>query len=240
MGGGADFTNGMYQAIMQTAETIRKGEPQAKLDWSVLERDQILGLFRSYHPGALWTGEQLSLRYDLTGFRHLLDAGGGSGGVAIGLCESCQRLHATVLDLPTVVSATQQFVSESKVSDRIDVVAADLTAGIPEGTYDLAILRYVVQTKSPEQAKTLLTNVGRSLRPNGMILVVGSLVDDTRLYPEVDAAVRGLLMLNNYEGGHAYTESELRGWLVEAEFRDVAVEFEAIPDKSTVVTAHRA
>jgi len=138
------------------------------------------------------------------------------------------------------VSATQQFVSESKVSDRIDVVAADLTAGIPEGTYDLAILRYVVQTKSPEQAKTLLTNVGRSLRPNGMILVVGSLVDDTRLYPEVDAAVRGLLMLNNYEGGHAYTESELRGWLVEAEFRDVAVEFEAIPDKSTVVTAHRA
>ncbi len=239
MGGGADFTHGMYQAIMKTAETIRTGEPQAKLDWSALDDNQLLGLFRSYHPGALWTGEKLASMYDLKEFRHLLDAGGGSGGVAIGLCESCQYLHATVLDLPTVVPETRRFVSESNMSDRIDVAAADLTTDMPEEMYDLAVLRYVLQTKSPEHAKAILRNVCRSIQPKGMVLVVGSLVDDTRLHPKADASVRSLLMLNNYDDGQAYAENDLRGWLVGAGFSNVSVDFEAIPDKSTVVTARK-
>ncbi len=95
----------------------------------------------------------------------LADVGGGSGGMALALTEAYPHLRATVIDLPSVTPITQRFLAEAGVTDRVKVVAADVVNAPVPGTYDVAILRALLQVLSPEDALQALTTLGRRSIP---------------------------------------------------------------------------
>ena len=232
----SDFYSRRWNAVLQTAKTIRKGEPQAKLDFEALDEDKLFKLFSGYHPGAVAAGKELAKLYDFTGFKKLMDAGGGIGGLAIGLCESYQNLKGTIVDLADVMSISKQFISEAHMSDRINVIATDLIDSQPEGTYDVAVLRALIQTLSPDQAKSVLENIGKALEPGGSIYILGYVIDDTHLRPS--AFVHwNLHFLNIYDDGRAFTESEHREWLTDAGFSNISIEYETMPSSLSIVSA---
>lgn len=207
----------LYSATLLTSESIRTGIPQAKVDFATLSETERHAFFRGAHPGALAAGQQLAVTERFSRFRHLLDAAGGSGGLAIAACQECSRLQATVAELPTIKPTTETFVAEARMAERVQVIAADLVEAPPEGRFDVVVLRHFIQTLSTEQASRAIHNMALALEAGGAIYILGYVLDDDRLAPP-EAAAFNLAFVNLYEGGQAYTEEEYRGWLSAAGF----------------------
>ena len=237
IGGAHELLSELWSAVLHTAETIRTGKPQAKIDFDAMDEERLRAFLRGSHGGAVATGRMLAERLNLADCKHLADVGGGSGGLAIGACEASPGLRATVVDLPGTIKITKDFIGESAVAGRVGVNPADVTKERPEGTYDIAVLRYLIQVISAEQARRTIQHVGQTLEPGGRIAIVGRMLDDSRLSPP-EVVTFNLVFLNIYDDGVAYTEQEHRDWLAEAGFAEF--DRQALPDGSTMVTARKA
>ena len=145
--------------------------------------------------------------------------GGGRGGLAMGVAESCHQIEATVLELPEVAPATQRFIDEAGVGAHVRVVAANPVTGPVPGSYDVAVLRSFIQALSADYASRALKNIGLAMEPGGNIYILGRIIDDSRTSP-LEQVAFNLLFLNMYDGGQAYTEREHRDWLEQAGFVD--------------------
>ena len=236
MGGLSGFYNSLWHATLSTAESIRTGKPQAKLDWMSLPEDELFRFFSDQYPGSLCAGRQLAEKVDFAKFKHVLDAGGGTGGLSIGICGVCPDLQATVVDLPPVAPLSRRFISAAGLSHRIRPVATDLADSPPEGAYDVAVLRALLQVMSPDKVKKVLINISQAMEPESPIYIVGSVLDDSRLSPTASVAF-SLVFLNVYDDGHSYTEKEHRDWLLEAGFADISVEYNVMSDGLSIVSA---
>lgn len=166
----------------------------------------------------------------------MLDAGGGTGGVAAAICDKFPQIRATVADLPKVVKMAEQLIAENGLSDRIDASAADLCLEPPSGTYDVAIVRAVVQTLSKGQSQETLINVGRSMSSGGRIFIFGNVLENSRLAP-IAPVSNNLAFLNLYDAGGAYTEKEFHEMLSNADFTNISIEHDKMDDGMGMVMA---
>ena len=217
-------------ASLETAETIQTGVPQAKYDWTNMAEDELTALFEgmSAHDAAF--AHRLSAQYDFSQCRRLLDAGGGSGAFAIAMTQIHPHLTATIADLPKVTLITEKFVMDANASDAVKVVSADLTCDPIPGTYDVAILSSVIQTLSAEEARQVINNVGKVIKPGGWLYIFGGgMLENSRLSPK-SAVEWNLVFINTYDNGQSYTEDEHRVWLREAGFEDLQFR----PDEFTI------
>ncbi len=221
LGGTAEAYADLWSATLHTAASIRSGVPQAKHDFARMSADELRAFIRGIDAGAGATARRLHKDYPLAARRHLLDAGGGAGGLAIALCRLCPDLRATVAELPSVASIARESVAECGLAARVDVIETDLVAGPPPGRYDLATLRSVLQVLAPADAARVVTNVAAALAPGGEIYVVGRMLDDGRLSPPEAVAVN-VMFLNVYDAGQAWTEGEYRDWFSAAGLVDVS------------------
>lgn len=145
-------------------------------------------------------------------------------------------VKATVVYLPKVVQLAEHFIAEAGMSGRISVSSADLCSDSPEGKYDVAILRAVIQTLSKEQALMVLKYTRQSIAPGDRIFIFGSVLENSCLAPPASLAF-GLAFLNSYDHGKAYTEKEYLEMLVNAGFKDITIEHDALVDGMGIISA---
>ncbi len=238
MGGLSEFFNGLWNATLKTAESIQTNEPKAIHDWSTLSEEELIKYFHSQYPSSLRSGMQLAQKKDFSKTKRLIDVGGGSGGLSVGICNLHPKIEATVADLPQVVLISNQLISEAGLSDRINTIGVDLINSKLEGVYDVAVLRALIQVMKPKHAKKILKNVFQALEPGGHIYILGCILDNTRLSPTVAMAF-SLVFLNVYEEGGAYTEKQHHDWLKEAGFTDISIELIGMPDGGGIVSARK-
>jgi len=238
LGGTHELYTDMWSAALGVGRSIRADATQARHDWSAMADEDLAAIFRGLHGGALATGRQLVESGNLAGFRHLLDVGGGSGGLAIAACQACPTLRATVVDLPKIAAITRGFVAEAGLGDRVEVIAGDVLQHSPAGSYDVAVFRNLIQVLSRDQARQVLGNVGAKIEAGGTIYIVGHVLDDSRLAPP-NAVGINLVFLSIYDGGQSYTDGEHRAWLAEAGFGQVEVRYGAGPVGSTIIVARK-
>ncbi len=238
MGSREEFYSDIWQALLKTAATIRAGAPQHKHDFYAMSEEEMGAFFRGLHSYTVADGEYLAKTHDFSRFRHLLDVGAGSGGVTIGACQTCPELMATVVDLPRVMPVTRRFLAESPIAHRVKTAIVDVVAEPPEGTYDVAVIRALVQVLSIEDARAAVRNVARALAPGGTIFVAGLMLDDSRQSP-VNLVGQNLVFLNVYDDGLIYTEGEYRALLVDAELVDIEVQPRCMPGGFSLASAHK-
>lgn len=238
MGGSGGFYKLLWELGLKTAESIKTGEPQGKLDFHNLAEDELLGYFQKQVHHSLSGGREIAEKIDFSKFSRLLDAGGGTGGVSISICARYPHLKAIVADLPNVVKVATRFIAEKGLSERIDVWPADLSLESPTGVFDVAILRAVIQTISRAEAEATLKNVGRAMSPGGQIYIFGNVLNNTRLGPLISMAY-SLVFLNSYDHGQAYTEKEYHDMLILADFEDITVDYDLMDGMCLVAARKR-
>lgn len=238
MGSAHEHYTALWSAALGVAQSIRSGEPHARHDFDAMSESELGAFFRGLHAGAMATGRQLATAFKFDRFQSLLDVGGGSGGVAIAACQTCTSLRATVLELPKVAAIAETIVDAAGLRHRVEVVATDILQSPPEGTHDVAVLRYLLQVLSSDQARLALRNVGAALRSDGEMFIIAHVLDDARLSPAA-AVGMNLVFLSFYDDGRSYTEAEHRSWLEEAGFKDVSVLFGAGPSGASIVRARK-
>lgn len=239
IGSAHELYTDMWSAALGVAQSISSGEPHARHDFGAMSDSELGAFFRGLHGGAMATGRMLATAFEFDRFESLLDVGGGSGGVAIAACQNCGSLRATVLELPKVAAIAKTFVEAAGLPQRVDVVETDILNSPPDGTHDVAVLRYLLQVLAPDQARRALRNVGAALRPGGELFIIGHVLDDARQSPEA-AVGMNLVFLSLYSDGQSYTETEHRSWIEEAGFTDVSVLFGAGPNGASIVRARKA
>jgi SAM-dependent methyltransferase len=221
MGSVHELWQDIWQATLKTAESIRTGSPQAKHDFTQMSDPELEAFFRGLHAGALAAGRSLQAHFDFSGYRDLLDVGGGSGGIALALAAALPQLRVTIVDLDRVVPITRRFVAEAGLTDRVKAVAGDVTRAPVAGSFDAAVVRSLIQVLGENDAGAAIANIAKAVRPEGSIYIVGmGILDDSRVTPP-EAAAFNLVFLNVYENGKAYTESEHRAWLGAAGFEGI-------------------
>ncbi len=219
LGGAHGLYDELWGAAMLTEESLRAGAPRAKHDFANMDAAELESFYRGTHSGALNAGRTLAGLVDFSAARNLIDVGGGSGGVAMGLCEANPDLHATVADLPSVTPVTRAIVAEAGKADRISVLDADLVEMRPEGTFDAAVMRNLMQVLSADQNRRVLAHVGEAMTPGARVVIWGWMLDDDRHAP-FESAIHNLVFINFYDHGQAYTEAQHRDWLSDAGFVD--------------------
>ena len=235
-GGRQENFSNRWNDALHTAQSVRTGMAQTKLEFSEMSRDELESLLRGLHPSTLASGRNLVARYDFSSYLNLLDVGGGSGGLAIGITEACPDLRATVVDFPTVTPITQQFVAEAGAADRVHVMNGDAVNGPLTGSYDVAVLSSFIQVLSPDEAVRALANLSRVIEPGGEIYILGHVLDDSRVSP-LETVGFNLVFVNVYDGGQAYTEQEHRDWLTEAGFENI--ERVVLTNGNSILTARK-
>ena len=236
LGGRHAFYTARYQELLQTAASIRTGRPQAKLDFASMSPEALETYLRGLHPATMATGRALANRLDFSSLRHLLDVGGGSGGLSLAIAKVCPELRVTVIDLPSVTPVTQRILEEEGMVERSNVISGDVVRGPLTGVYDGAVLRAFLQVLSPDEARHTLDNLIRVLEPGSPIYILGQVLDDSRLSPSETVAFN-LVFINVYDEGRAYTEHEYRGWLTQAGF--TGIERVLLPGGESLISARK-
>lgn len=158
-------------------------------------------------------GSELADLAGVSGPARVLDVAGGSGIHAANLQAQGDGVAVTVLDLAAVEALVRSRHPE------LGFVAGDLHAerfGRPDGeSWDVVLLANVLHDWPAATAQALVARAAGLLRPGGALVVYEWLLDETRDGPP-DAALFALMMMVENEGGAAYTESEIGGWMTGA------------------------
>ena len=115
-------------------------------------------------------GEMLSA-HDFTQFGHIVDVGGGNGGLIAGLLAGCQHATGTLLDLEHVVAGAGEVLEQAGVSQRCKVVAGSFFDNVPAGG-DVYVLKSILHDWDDRAAQRILRNCRRAMGPGAKLLVV--------------------------------------------------------------------
>jgi cyclopropane fatty-acyl-phospholipid synthase-like methyltransferase len=210
----------LWSATMHTADSIRQGSPIAEHNFSKMTHDELRSFVTGLDAGASASARRLHKEFDMNRFQTLLDAGGGSGGLAIALSKLCPKIKITVGELGNVAPITKECIESEGLGEIIRAIEIDLTSYQPSSSFDAIVLRSVLQVMSPEDARSTMQNATKALNPNGEIFMLGRMLDDSRLSPKEAVAVN-VMFLNVYPSGQAYTESEYRSFFLEAGLENI-------------------
>lgn len=210
----------LWQAALQTADTVRTGIPQAEHDFTRMTPEEQSAYFRGLHPRALQSGRNFARSVDLSAYRSLLDVGCGSGGFVCGIAEANSQIDISATDLPAVLPIAHRFIAEAGHEDRIQLCATNVLNGPVTGSYDAVVLKNFLQVFSEGDARKILTHVQDAIAPRGHLYMLGDILENDRSAP-TDSVRINLGLINLYCGGQAYTIGEYETWLVEAGYAEV-------------------
>ncbi|MFD9061125.1 methyltransferase [Kitasatospora purpeofusca] len=218
-----------YPAWQHIVEALRTNRPYT---WTPgtqeslfdTEDPETLRLFWDcMHSLSTSTARALAEVYDFTPHTRLLDVGGGSGAYPVELCRRFSHLTATVFDLPHVGDLARRRIAEAKLDGTVDAVAGDFNRdpALPGG-YDVIVLSSVLHDWDEETGRALLRKCRAALPGGGVVLICELLLNDERTGPPA-AALMGMNMLVETEGGKNYSAAEYGAWLLDAGFSRVEV-----------------
>ena len=213
----------IWGSAVKTAETIRTGTPQEKFDYSSTSEEQLKEMFQSLRPIAYKAGEELAKKYDLSHYQSFVDVGGASGGLAVAVSDTYPHLEITVVDIPSVSPIAKQLIEIDEVTDKVHVMTANIVKNPLPETYDIAVLRALIQVLSPEDARSAIINMATSITSKGRIFILGHFMDNSKMSP-LEEVIWFLNNLNWDDEAGFYTEDNHINWLKEAGFVDIKIE----------------
>lgn len=191
---------------------------------------------RAMHAISVPPGNAWSSKLDLSGHRHMLDIGGGSGAHALMAVSNVPTLKATIFDLPTVCPVAEEFIARYGLGERVKTHPGDMWTD-PFPPADLHFYSHVYHGWRPEKCRFLSAKSFDALPPGGRIVVHEAIYDDADKTGPFTTAAFSMLMLGWGEG-EQYSGEEIRSFLEEAGFVDI----EIVPTFSyfSVVTGRKA
>jgi (2Fe-2S) ferredoxin/precorrin-6B methylase 2 len=150
----------------------------------------------------------------------LLDVGGGSAAYSIAFAQAQEKLHATVLDLPTVLPIAQGHIDAAGVASRVETRAGDLRRDPLGKGFTLVLISAICHMLGPEENQDLLRRSFEALDRGGRVVIQDFILEPDKTAPQ-QAALFALNMLVGTRAGSTYTYEEYSTWLREAGFQEV-------------------
>ncbi|REE94793.1 methyltransferase [Thermomonospora umbrina] len=147
------------------------------------------------------------------------DIGCADGSLLARLLTAHPHLRGIGFDLPAGVSGFRRTVARHGLEDRARFEAGDFRAG-PLPRADALLFAHILIDWDAETRHMLLAKAYRALPEGGTILIVDTLLEETRGPDSAAGLLVGLHMLVDQRGGPSYSAEECFDWLGKAGFRD--------------------
>ncbi len=220
-----------YLTWGKLADAVRQNKP---VSGSRRDEESIKFFTHAMHSTSVFSATILAQVVDLSGYRSLLDVGGGSGVNAIMFAEKYPNLQATVFDHRAVVEVAAEYISRSPAASRLSTTPGNYLESLPGG-HDAALLSNILHGEGAEDNRVLLKRVYEALDAPGIVIIADVLPNEERTGPAFPL-VFALNMLVNTERGDTYTDSQVRDFLKDAGFCEMnTISFDPAP--LSVVTA---
>lgn len=126
---------------------------------------------------------QLLDRYDVTGFRSIVDVGGGMGFILGPMLEAAPKAHGVLFDRPSVVAQAKEHLARRSLTDRVEFVSGDfLNDDIPSGG-DAYVLKGIMHDHSDDDSLRVLKNCRRVMAPGARMLAIEGVLPSDRPGP---------------------------------------------------------
>ncbi len=177
---------------------------------------------------------------DLSGVRHLMDVGGGTGAFIAAAGRAHPRLSMTLFDLPAVVAEAPERLARAGtgVAGRVRIVAGSFRDDpLPNGADAVSLVR-VLYDHGDETVRDLLARVFAALPPGGRLIVSEPMSGGDRPERAGDAYFAFYCMA--MRTGRVRSPAEIAALLAEAGFTRIARPTTHRRFVTSVVTAHKA
>jgi signal transduction histidine kinase len=114
--------------------------------------------------------------YDFSGFKKVVDVGGGHGRLLAGILKSAPSVRGVVFDRPSVVEGAKPILESFGVADRCEIIGGDFFDGIPAG--DAYLMKAIIHDWQDEDALKILNQVRKVIVPDGFLLLVETVVPE--------------------------------------------------------------
>ncbi|WP_445245425.1 methyltransferase [Microcoleus sp. OTE_8_concoct_300] len=149
---------------------------------------------------------------------HLLDAGGGSGALAIAIAAFNSQIQCTVMDLEPVCEIAQKNIAKYGLEKQITTVARDMFKEAWPGEPDGVLFGNVFHDWDLEHCYLLARRAFDVLKSGGKVLLHEMPLHDTKDGPLTVACLSAILLM--YEKGKQYTLKEIEEILSSVGFID--------------------
>jgi demethylspheroidene O-methyltransferase len=107
----------------------------------------------------------------LSGVRHLMDVGGGTGAFLAAVAAAVPSLQLTLFDLPAVAPAARGRFGALGINDRVTIVSGSFRDDpLPRGADAISLVR-VLYDHSDDTVRSLLRAVHAALPPGGRLII---------------------------------------------------------------------
>ena len=221
LGGQIDFyRENSYPNWTKLTQKLRAWQPGTGDEQASDDEDQSADTLPPQHNLALIVGRALGRVFDFSKYQRMLDVGGGTGAMSLGICEVNKNLQATVWDLAKVLETTEKFVTESRLSGRVKTVSGNFKEDALPAGYDCVLLANLLSVAAEETNRQFLKRVYEALPAGGVCLISGWILDDAGTAPEA-AVLFCLEDVINQVPDVERTETVYRKWLEAAGFINV-------------------
>jgi len=209
----------------QLADVLRSGQPVPRAVEGRSEAE-----LRAFICGmkdiSLRSSQEVVATLDLSGYKRLLDLGGGPATSAIIFCRHHPELNCVVFDLPEVVPIAEEEIAAAGLGKRITTLAGDyLATDSPDASsdigsgYDCVYISNIIHSLSPAETALLVGKSHAALDAGGTIILKDFFLADSRTEPAFGARF-SINMLVGTEGGKSYTWTETEQILTDSGFVD--------------------
>ncbi|MEW2353461.1 methyltransferase [Spirillospora sp. NPDC029432] len=108
--------------------------------------------------------------------RHVVDVGGGTGGMLAEILRAHPGVRGTLVDLPRTVARSGEVFAAAGVADRAAVSGQSFFDPLPAGA-DVYLLKSLLLDWPDEEAAELLGRCAEAAVPDGRVVVVGGVSD---------------------------------------------------------------
>lgn len=112
--------------------------------------------------------------FDYSQFRHVIDIGGGQGGLLAEILKRHPTVRGTLFDLPQVVRNRAEL-GEETFGERWTTVGGDFFQSVPRGG-DVYVLKRIIHDWSDGQCVHILRRCREAMRSDARLLVVDAVV----------------------------------------------------------------
>lgn len=161
------------------------------------------------------TNEAITSLYDFSGFKKLVDVGGGHGGLITGILKKNAQLKGVLFDAPEVISGARAKIEAAGVGDRCETVSGDFFQSVPAGG-DAYIMKWIIHDWDDEKSIRILRNIRGQMPQDAKLILVDSVVPENS-EPHFSKFIDLNMLVMT--GGKERTDSEFRQLLKSTGFK---------------------
>lgn len=211
-----------WPALSHLEESLKTGESW-KLGgregfFSMAQRPQDAAVLnRSMANQTLLVAKTLVDAYDFSGFRDVIDLGGGYGALLSVLLQAYPNLRGGSADLAYMESDARKFLRDAGVADRARFIPTDFFQAVEAGA-DGYLLKFIIHDWNEADSIEILRNTRAAAGANGLVLIIEQLAPE-RADARHTTVMRGDIQMMVSTGGMERTQAEYERLLRQAGLR---------------------